>query len=57
MNNNPCFNCGYRWYDEDLGYETCHCGRPVKRRMKPTGSKENCRNGKTKKANRGGIRK
>ena len=21
---NPCFNCGYNWYDEDLGYETCH---------------------------------
>lgn len=21
---NPCFNCGYNWYDEDLGYESCH---------------------------------
>lgn len=21
---NQCFNCGYQWYDEDLGYETCH---------------------------------
>lgn len=24
MKNNECFNCGYHWYDEDLGYETCH---------------------------------
>lgn len=24
MSNNHCFNCGYCWYDEDLGYETCH---------------------------------
>ena len=21
---NPCINCGYHWYDGDLGYETCH---------------------------------
>lgn len=21
---NPCFNCGYCWYDEREGYETCH---------------------------------
>ena len=20
----PCINCGYHWYDGDLGYETCH---------------------------------
>ena len=26
--NNPCFNCGYHWYDEDLGYETCHYEGP-----------------------------
>lgn len=23
-NNNPCEGCGYHWYDEELGYETCH---------------------------------
>ena len=21
---NPCFNCGYYWYDNDIGFETCH---------------------------------
>ena len=21
---NPCFNCGYYWYDEAEGFEMCH---------------------------------